>query len=296
MGSVRFEDRVAVVTGAGRGLGREHARLLAALGASVVVNDIGGAVDGTGASSKPAEAVVAEIEGAGGCAVADTNDVATPEGGAAIVQTALDAFGRIDVLVNNAGISRARSFANMDVAEWDDVVSVHLRGALCVTQPAWRQMRDQAYGRIVNTTSAVGLFGDFGLSNYGAAKMGLVGLTRVLAREGVKYNIHVNAIAPAAQTRMSDTLLGSGAEFDPAVVSPVVAWLAHEDCAASGEIITAGAGRVTRVFVAETPGYFNRALTADDVRDQWAVICDEDGYIVPATMSESVAMGGMIPG
>jgi NAD(P)-dependent dehydrogenase (short-subunit alcohol dehydrogenase family) len=285
---IRFDHRVAVVTGAGRGLGREHALLLASLGAAVVVNDIGGAVDGTGSSRQPAESVVAEIEAAGGIAVADTHSVATPEGGAAIIGTAIDTFGRVDVVVNNAGISRAKTFANMGIDQWDDVIAVHLRGAVCVTLPAWRSMRAQGYGRIVNTSSAVGLFGAFGLSNYGAAKMGLIGLTRVLAQEGAKYNIHVNAIAPVARTRMSDDLLGGADEFDPVLVSPVVAWLAHEDCPANGEIISAGAGRVARVFVAETPGYVNRAMTAADVRDHWADICAEEGYQVPAGMVDAV--------
>ena len=287
---IRFDGRVAVITGAGRGLGREHVRLLASLGAAVVVNDVGGTADGQGASATPAEAVVAEIESSGGRAVADTNDVATPEGGAAIIQTALDAFGRVDVLVNNAGISRAKSFGNMDLDEWDDVMAVHLRGAFCVTQPAWTVMRRQSYGRIINTSSAVGLFGAFGLSNYGAAKMGLVGLTRALAQEGARYNILANAVAPLAQTRLSDQLLGSADAFDPALVSPVVAWLAHEECRTSGEIITAGAGRVARVFVAETAGYFNEALRADDVRHNWASICDDGGYVIPQSMEDAVSV------
>jgi NAD(P)-dependent dehydrogenase (short-subunit alcohol dehydrogenase family) len=216
--------------------------------------------------------------------------VATPEGGAAIIQTALDAFGRVDVLVNNAGISRAKSFGNMPLEAWDDVVSVHLRGAFCVTQPAWEVMRRQSYGRIINTSSAVGLYGAFGLSNYGAAKMGLVGLTRVWAQEGAKYNILANVVAPVAQTRLSDQLLGSADAFDPALVSPVVAWLAHEECPASGEIITAGAGRVARVFVAETAGYFNPALGADDVRRHWATICADDGYVIPQSMEDAISV------
>jgi NAD(P)-dependent dehydrogenase (short-subunit alcohol dehydrogenase family) len=290
MSELRFDGRVAIITGAGGGLGREHALLLASRGASVVVNDLGGAQDGTGSSATPAEKVVEEITAAGGTAVADANTVATPEGGAAIVQTALDAFGRVDILVNNAGILRDKSFSKMDIADWDAVIAVHLRGTMCVTQPAWRHMRERGYGRIVNTTSASGLFGNFGQTNYGAAKMGIVGLTKVLAQEGARDGITVNAIAPMARTRMTESLIGRLADrLAPELVSPVVAWLAHEDCTVTGEVLSCGGGRVARVFVAATPGWFDPAPDPEGVRDHWETITAEPGYVVPRNNFEEVA-------
>ena len=208
MADLGFDGKVAIVTGAGGGLGREHALLLASRGALVVVNDIGGAVDGTGGGAGPGQQVVDEIKDAGGEAALDTNSVATPEGGAAIVQSALDAFGRIDIVVNNAGILRDKSFHNMTPDLVDPVLDVHLRGAFYVTQPAWVHMREQSYGRVVVTASSAGLFGNFGQANYGAAKMGLVGLAHVLAQEGERNNIKVNAIAPTAGTRMTREIFG----------------------------------------------------------------------------------------
>ena len=291
MGELRFDGRVAIVTGAGGGLGREHALLLASRGAKVVVNDLGGAVDGTGSSASPAEKVVAEITAAGGTAVADGNTVATPEGGEAIVQTAVDAFGRVDILVNNAGILRDKTFSKMDIEGWDTLIAVHLRAGFCVTQPAWRRMREQRYGRIVNTTSASGLFGNFGQANYSAAKLGLVGLTKTLAIEGERDGIHVNAIAPMARTRMTEHLLGPLAErVDPALVAPAVAWLVHEDCTVSGEVISCGGGRVARVFVAATPGWFDEVPDPEGVRDGWDAVASEDGYIVPHNATEEIAL------
>lgn len=286
-----FDGKVAVITGAGGGLGRAHALLLASRGALVVVNDLGGAVDGSGSDKGAAERVADEIRAAGGEAVADTNSVATPEGGAAIVKTAVDAFGRVDIVINNAGILRDKSFHNMTPELVDSVLDVHLRGAFNVSQPAFALMREQGYGRIVSTSSAAGLFGNFGQTNYGAAKMGLVGLTRVLAVEGAKYNVKANAIAPLALTRMTENLLGSlGDKLDPALISPVVAFLVHEDCPVTGEVFSVGGGRVARVFVAETKGYFNRALSVEDVRDHFDTIRDETGYAVPANIGEETAL------
>jgi NAD(P)-dependent dehydrogenase (short-subunit alcohol dehydrogenase family) len=290
MAQIQFEGKVAIVTGAGNGLGRQHALLLAARGAQVVVNDLGGAVDGSGGSEGPAQKVVTEIEEFGGVAVADMNNVATPEGGEALVQTAIDEYGRVDIVVNNAGILRDKSFANMEPGMWDAVIAVHLRGAMCVTNPAWRYMREQGYGRIVNTSSSSGLFGNFGQSNYGAAKMGLVGLTRVLALEGARHDIKVNAIAPVARTRMTETMFGDLAEkLDPALVSPVVAYLASEECSVTGEIYSIVGGRVARVFLGVTPGYFNPDLTAEDVRDHLADVRAEDGYAVPVDGNDEIA-------
>jgi NAD(P)-dependent dehydrogenase (short-subunit alcohol dehydrogenase family) len=291
MADLGFDGKVAIVTGAGGGLGREHALLLASRGAQVVVNDLGGSVHGEGGSAGPAETVVKEIESLGGVAVVDDNSVATPEGGAAIVQTALDAFGRIDIVINNAGILRDKTFHNMEPAMVDAVIDVHLKAAFWVTRPAWIKMREQNYGRVINTSSNSGILGNFGQSNYGAAKMGLIGLTRVLAQEGAKYNIKVNAVAPVARTRMTEEILGPMIELvDPKLVSPLVAWLAHEDCPVTGEIYSAAAGRIARFFIGLTPGYYNPELSMEDVRDHWHEIRDEEGYQTPNNPSEEFAI------
>jgi NAD(P)-dependent dehydrogenase (short-subunit alcohol dehydrogenase family) len=283
MGDLGFNGRVAIVTGAGNGLGRAHARLLAARGAQVVVNDLGGAVDGAGASSGPAAAVAREIEDAGGVALANTDTVATPDGGRALVDAAVEAFGRVDIVVNNAGILQDRAFHNLTPAELDPVLDVHLRGSFFVTVPAWRVMRERGYGRVVFTSSASGILGNFGQANYGAAKMGVVGMTRVLAVEGARHGIRVNAIAPMARTRMTDGLLGDMHDrLDPELVSPVAAWLAHERCSVTGEVFTVGGGRVGRMFVGVTPGYFKPDLTIEDVDAHLDEIRDEAGYVVPA--------------
>ena len=217
MGDIRFDDRVAIVTGAGGGLGREHALLLASRGAKVVVNDLGGATDGTGASAGPAEQTVKEIEGLGGVAVADTSTVATVEGGQAIVDTALAAFGRVDIVISNAGILRDKAFHNLTPELLDPVLDVHLKGAFHVIRPAWVKLREAGYGRVLVTASNAGILGNFGQTNYGAAKMGLVGLARVLAQEGARYNIKANVLAPIARTRMTEELLGPLApKLDPA--------------------------------------------------------------------------------
>jgi NAD(P)-dependent dehydrogenase (short-subunit alcohol dehydrogenase family) len=282
MADLGFDGRVAIVTGAGNGLGRAHALLLAARGAQVVVNDLGGSVDGAGASAGPAATVAQEIEDSGGVALANTDTVATPEGGRALVAAALEAFGRIDIVVNNAGILRDRAFHNMTPDELDPVLDVHLRGSFFVTLPAWRVMRERGYGRVVFTSSASGILGNFGQANYGAAKMGVVGMTRVLAIEGGPHGIRVNAIAPMARTRMTDGLLGDMNDWlDPELVAPVAAWLAHERCSVTGEVFTVGGGRVGRVFVAVTPGYFKPDLTIEDVDAHLDEIRDEAGYLVP---------------
>ena len=221
MADLGFDGKVAIITGAGGGLGRSHALELAKRGALIVVNDLGGSVDGTGGSETAAQKVVDEIKAAGGEAVANYDSVATPEGGANIVKTAVDSFGRVDIIINNAGILRDASFKNMTPDQLNPVLDVHLRGAFYVTQPAWPIMRDQGYGRIVNTSSGAGVFGNFGQTNYGSAKMGLVGFTRVLAVEGAKNNIKANAIAPVAKTRMTEELLGPVADkLGPEYVTP----------------------------------------------------------------------------
>jgi len=278
---LRFDGRVAIVTGAGGGIGREYALLLGARGAQVVVNDV---------SAAAAAAVAGEVQAAGGSAIANIDSVSTPEGGQSIVAAAVDAYGTVDILINNAGILRDQSFHNLTPDNLDAVLDVHLRGAFFVTMPAYRIMRAKKYGRIVNTSSNSGLIGNFGQSNYGAAKMGIIGLTRVLAIEGQRNGIHVNAIAPAARTRMTEALIDAetAAALDPAYVAPAVAWLAHEDCPTTGEFISAGAGRVARYFIGLTPGYFDRDLTAEEVRDHWDEVRSTEGFIIPSSPSEEM--------
>jgi NAD(P)-dependent dehydrogenase (short-subunit alcohol dehydrogenase family) len=296
MSELGYDGKVVIITGAGGGLGRQHALLRASRGALVVINDLGGAVDGSGSDKGAAEHVVDEIKALGGEAVADTNSVATPEGGKAIVQTAIDAYGKVDVLINNAGILRDKAFHNMTFNDTEPdllspVLDVHLKGAFYVTQPAWVVMREQGYGRIVSTSSAAGVFGNFGQTNYGAAKMGLVGFTRVLAVEGAKYNIKANAIAPLALTRMTESIRGGlGDKLAPGLVSPLVAYLAHEDCPVSGQLFSVGGGRVAHVFIAETQGYYHAELSMEDVRDHWGQITDQSGYAVPNNLPEETAM------
>ena len=277
MSDMRFDGRVCVITGAGGGLGRSHALELARRGGKIVVNDLGGSVDGSGASSSAAQKVVDEITAAGGEAVANYDSVATPEGGRAIIQAAVNAFGRVDVVVNNAGILRDKAFHKMDAAMIDAVIDVHLKGAFYVSQPAFALMREQKYGRIISTTSASGLFGNFGQANYGAAKSGLAGLTRVLAIEGAGHGIKVNAIAPIAATRMTENLLGElAARVAPETVSPVVAYLAHQDCAVNGNIYSVAGGRVARIVAVETPGVVLPETTAESFRDHLDHLDDID--------------------
>ena len=290
MADLGYDGKVAIITGAGGGLGRQHALLLAKRGALVVVNDLGGNIDGTGGDASAAQKVVDEIKAAGGEAVADHNSVATPEGGAAIVKTAVDTFGRVDIVSNNAGILRDKSFHNMSPDLMNPVFDVHLKGAFHVTQPAWVLMREQGYGRIISTSSAAGIFGNFGQTNYGAAKLGLVGFTRVLAVEGAKYNIKANAIAPLALTRMTEDLMGALADkLDPAQVSPIVAWLAHEDCPVTGQVYSVGGGRVANVFFGETQGYTKPGHSLEDVRDNWEAIMSQKDYFVPQNLAEETA-------
>jgi NAD(P)-dependent dehydrogenase (short-subunit alcohol dehydrogenase family) len=286
-----YDGKVAIITGSGGGLGREHALLLASRGALVVINDLGGAIDGTGSDKGAAERTVDEIKALGGEAVADTNSVATPEGGKAIVQTALDAFGRVDIVVNNAGILRDKAFHNMTPDLWAPVIDVHLNGAYHVTSAAWPAMREQGYGRVVCTASGAGIFGNFGQANYAAAKMGLVGFTRVLAVEGARYNIKANVIAPVAKTRMTEDLLGAlGDQLEPRYVAPLVAYLAHESCDSTGRIFSVAGGRVAEVFIGEGPGYLDRELTPESVAANWDTITDRTTYDVPTQMGDEIGL------
>ncbi|MCP5039628.1 MAG: SDR family oxidoreductase [bacterium] len=292
MSEVRFDGRVAIITGAGGGLGKSHALELAKRGAQVVVNDLGGAMDGSGSGSAAADVVVKEIEEAGGTAVANYDSVATPEGGEAIVKTALDNFGQADILINNAGILRDKSFAKMTPEEITLVLDVHLRGAFYVSQPAFRAMKDRNYGRIVHTASAAGVFGNFGQANYGAAKMGMVGLSNVLAQEGAKYNIKSNVIAPIAMTRMTTGILGDmGLNLDPAYVTSMVAYLCAEECELTHEIFSVGAGRFARVFIGLCQGYSNTAeagVGVEEVRDNIEQIRNPEGYAIPGSAAEEM--------
>ena len=279
-----FDGDVAIVTGAGRGLGRCHALELARRGARVVVNDLAG-------DSEPAATVVEEINAAGGTAIANHDNIATAEGGERIVQHALDEFGSLAIVVNNAGILRDKAFHNLTPDLVEAVFLVHLTGAFNVSRPAWRHLRAAGYGRVVNTTSASGLFGNFGQANYGAAKAGLVGLTRSLAVEGRKVGINVNAISPMASTRMTQELLGENGELlAPEQVSPVVAYLCHRECRISGQVLSVGGGHVSAVVTSVTRGITDPDLSAESVRDRLDEILDRDGAIVPRHLGDELKM------
>ena len=281
----RFDGRVAVITGAGRGIGRAYARLLADRGARVVVNDLGGSIEGEGTDAGPASAVATEIVEAGGAALADTNDIASVAGAEALVDAVVDEFGRLDVLVNNAGIIRWAGFPDADAENLERHLAVHLGGSFNTTRAAWPHMVGQGYGRVVMTTSS-GMFGLRNNLSYAAAKAGVIGLTRSLATAGGAHGIKLNLIAPAAMTRMGGGEAPGAEEMAPDLVAPMVAYLAHEDCPVSGEIYAAGAGRFARIFIAQTEGYVQStpAPTIEDVAQNWAAINDETGYTIPADL------------
>lgn len=254
--AVRFDNRVALVTGAGAGLGKCHALLLASRGAKVVVNDPGGSTAGQGGSNAVADTVVDEIRKSGGEAIANYDSVADRAGAERMVRTAIESYGKIDIVVNNAGILRDKTFSKMELDDFDDVIKVHLLGSVYVTKAAWQHLIDQKYGRIVLTTSGSGLAGNYGQSNYGAAKTGMIGLMHNLMTEGAKYNVRINSISPVAATRMTEGLLPEQMlkKLDPRQVSPAVAWMCSEECDATGEIIAAGAGYFARVKLVKGAG------------------------------------------
>jgi len=276
--SIRFEGRVAIITGAGGGLGREHALLLAQLGAKVVVNDPGVSVSGDGDDSSAAERVATEIRAAGGEATVSTDTVTDPESARRIVQTALDAYGRLDILINNAGILRDRSFGKMDLSDFQSVMDVHLYGAVYCTKAAWPVMTGQRYGRIVVTTSPSGYSGIFGQSNYAAAKLAVLGFMRVLALEGAKHNVLVNAISPSAATRMTEGIIDPrlARYMRPALVSPAVAFLCSEAFQESAVIISAMGGHFATIQMCETTGVQfdpRTPVSPDMVSESYERIC-----------------------
>jgi NAD(P)-dependent dehydrogenase (short-subunit alcohol dehydrogenase family) len=283
-----FDGRVAVVTGAGRGIGRAYARLLAERGANVVVNDLGGTMEGVGTDAGPASTVAGEIVAAGGSAVADTSDVADASGAQALVDTAIERFGRLDILVNNAGIIRWAGLPEADEDNLSSHLAVHVLGSFNTTRAAWTGMVGQGYGRIVMTTSS-GMFGLPTNLSYATAKAGVIGLTRSLATAGAHHGIKINAIAPAAMTRMAGEEPAEGVDETPMAphrVAPMVAYLSHESCPVTGEVYAAGAGRFARIFIAQTEGYVHPTPTptVEDVAEHWAAINDETGYTIPADL------------
>ncbi len=276
---ISFEGKVAIVTGAGGGLGRCHALELAQRGARVVVNDLGGAMDGTGGNSAASEAVVEEIRAAGGEAIANGGSVADEQGAKSMVKAAMDKWGRVDILVNNAGILRDKSFAKMNIDDFRTVLDVHLIGSAMVTMQVWPIMREQGYGRIVMTTSPSGLYGNFGQTNYGAAKLGLVGFMNTLKIEGAKYNIHTNAIAPVAMTRMTEGLIPeeAGKNLGPELITPGVVYLCTED-APNGVVLQAAGGNYSVACIVENQGVnLGQDVSVEDVAAQWDKISDLTG-------------------
>ena len=280
MADIRFDGKVAIVTGAGGGLGKQHALELARRGAKVVVNDLGGSMDGSGGSSAAADAVVEEIKAMGGEAIANGGSVTDDAGVAHMVKQTMDQWGRIDVLIANAGILRDKSFAKMTMEDFELVVNVHLMGTVKPTKAVWEIMREQNYGRIVVTTSSSGMYGNFGQSNYGAAKLGIIGFMNTIRLEGQKNNIHINAISPVAATRMTENLMPAEIleKLKPEYVTPGVVYLASEE-APTGAILTAGAGAFALTRLYETEGVYlgEGGLSVEEVRDNWAKISDPAG-------------------
>ena len=276
---IRFDGKVAIVTGAGGGLGRQHALELARRGAKVVVNDLGGSLDGSGGGSTAAQAVVDEIKAAGGEAIANGSSVTDDAGVKHMVEQAMAEWGRIDILVANAGILRDKSFSKMEIADFEVVVNVHLMGTMKPVKAVWEIMKAQNYGRIVVTTSSSGLYGNFGQSNYGAAKLGIVGFMNTIKIEGQKTNVHINAISPVAATRMTEGLMSQEVldQLKPEAVTPGVVYLCSDE-APTGAILAAGAGVFALARIYETEGVnLKGELTAEGVRDHWAQISDETG-------------------
>jgi NAD(P)-dependent dehydrogenase (short-subunit alcohol dehydrogenase family) len=303
MSELRFDDRVAVITGAARGLGRAYALLLASRGAKVVVNDIGAAMNGEGLDVGPAEELVRDIKAAGGEAVACTDSVATPQGGKQIIQAALDTWGRVDVVIHNAGNVRRGAMDEISQEDFDAVLDVHLKGGFHVVRPAFPLMKQQGYGRVVLASSVVGLYGNLRTPNYTVSKMGLIGLSNIVALEGASVGIKSNCILPGALTRMADGAQNLDPSsfpptMQPEMVAPVVAYLAHESCAITGELLSSIGGRVSRAYIAETPGVYRDSWSIEDVAANLdGIRSTENPLIFPVVtgftdhMSFSLAMG-----
>lgn len=289
---LRYDGKVAVVTGAGGGLGKAYALLLASRGAKVVVNDLGGQVTGEGSSTRAADLVVKEIKDKGGEAVANYNSV---EEGDKIIKTAIDTWGKIDIVINNAGILRDVSFQKMTDKDWDLIYAVHLKGSYSVTKAAWNYMRDQGYGRIIMTSSAAGLYGNFGQANYSAVKLGLLGFAKSLAIEGEKRNVFVNTIAPMAGSRMTETIMPPDlvAALKPDFVAPLVAYLCHDSCKDNGQVFEVGAGWIAKLRWQRTRGALlnpNKGVTPEDVKNSWSKVNDWTDPSYPNAPSESIGM------
>ncbi|MCW2613887.1 MAG: hypothetical protein JWN08_881 [Frankiales bacterium] len=291
MSDISFDGRVAVVTGAGGGLGRTYALELASRGAAVVVNDLGGSLDGKGGDHTAAQKVVDEIKAAGGDAVPNFDSVMTPEGGASIVKTAVDSFGKVDIVINNAGFLRDKSFLKLTWDDLDAIIDVHLKAAFYVSQPAFAIMKENGYGRFIFTASNA-TFGNFGQTNYSAAKMGLVGLSNTISVEGARSGILSNVIMPVAKTRMTEELLGDFAEnLAPELVTPMVTYLASEACTTSHGAYSAAGGRYARVFWGLAQGWYAGAgahPTAEDIAANLAEIEEQAGYIVPGSTTDEI--------
>ncbi len=293
--SLNFENRVAVITGAGNGLGRSHAILLGSRGAKVVVNDLGGSGAGEGSDASVADGVVGEIKAAGGDAVANGDSVTD---GDKIIQCALDTYGGVDIVINNAGILRDKSLHKMADADWDMVYEVHLHGAFKVSRAAFAHMREKGYGRFVMTTSAAGVYGNFGQANYSACKLALHGLCQTIAIEGRSKGVQSNTIAPIAASRLMGTVMDENAMkmLSPEAVSPLVAWLCHEDCEATGQLFEVGAGWMSRVRWERSQGdYFRDGFTLDDVAESWDKINDFTDSITPSGTGDTMRAIGANP-
>lgn len=307
MNDMRFDDDVAIVTGAGRGLGREHALAFAARGAAVVINDVGVEPDGAGGTAAVAQSVVDEIVAAGGRAIADSHSVTTAAGARAIVDAAIAAFGKVTILVNNAGIIGFATLENIDDEEWQRMLAVTLDGSFQMSKTVWPHFAAQGYGRIINTTSNAGFAGNEQLVHYGAAKLGVAGFTKALAQEAIGTGITVNAIAPMAVTRMNREAFFGGAEAEgddwqsdirggkvpmgpPSIISPTVLWLAHRTTSLNGEIYSTSSGKVARVGFVIGSGYFNPDHGPEDLRDHLAAVRSLDGFCDPGSTSDELAL------